>query len=65
MRAPQLLNFLAQAAPELLAKGPSTTTKTSEESLIENTRPAKVARKEDRPADHGFLTRYMKKEGLT
>lgn len=57
MRAPQILNFLAQAAPILLTKTTTSNTKTSEENLIENTRPAKAARKDDRPSDHGFLTR--------
>ena len=55
MRAPQLLNFLADFAPELLAKKEGPSVKASEENLIEgSTRKRKEVTKEAQ-APKGFL----------
>jgi hypothetical protein len=55
MRAPQLLNFLAEFAPELLSKKEGPSVKASEENLIEgSTRKRKEVAKESQ-APKGFL----------
>lgn len=62
MRAPQLLNFLAEFAPELLAKKEGPSVKASEENLIEgNSRKRKEVTKEA-SVPKGFLAQYMTKK---
>lgn len=52
MRAPLLLNYLAELAPSLLAKKDTLTAKTSEENLIEGSSRSKTKAKQST----GFLT---------
>lgn len=53
MRAPMLLNFLAELAPSLLAKKDTLTAKTSEENLIEGSSRSKTTKTKQ---STGFLT---------
>ena len=54
-RAPQLLNFLAEMAPELLAKKEGPSIKASEENLIEGSSRKRKETTKEVHAPKGFL----------
>lgn len=55
MRAPQLLNFLAEFAPEILSKKEGPSVKASEENLIEGTSRKRKEVSKEAAAPKGFL----------